>query len=102
MAEQSLQAMEAADAVMFIADARTGMTPGDQMIAEHLRNMNKRHFLVVNKVDSIDPDIARAEFSPLGLGDALPIAAAHGRGIRYMLDQVLGGFPNDNAAQGAS
>ena len=102
MAEQSLQAMEEADAVMFIVDARTGMTPGDQMIAEHLRKMNKRHFLVVNKVDSIDPDIARAEFSPLGLGEALPIAAAHGRGISYMLDQVLGGFPKDNAAQEAS
>src|SRR5690606_35248621 len=57
---------------------------------------------VVNKVDSIDPDIARAEFSPLGLGEALPIAAAHGRGISYMLDQVLGGFPKDNAAQEAS
>uniref|UniRef100_UPI003AA900C6 ribosome biogenesis GTPase Der n=1 Tax=Stutzerimonas xanthomarina TaxID=271420 RepID=UPI003AA900C6 len=92
MAEQSLQAMQEADAVMFMVDARAGMTPGDQMIAEHLRKMNKRHFLVANKVDSIDPDIARAEFSPLGLGDALPIAAAHGRGITHMLEQALGMF----------
>ncbi|PKM03723.1 MAG: ribosome biogenesis GTPase Der, partial [Gammaproteobacteria bacterium HGW-Gammaproteobacteria-6] len=97
MAEQSLQAMQEADAVMFMVDARAGMTPGDQMIAEHLRKMNKRHFLVANKVDSIDPDIARAEFSPLGLGDALPIAAAHGRGITHMLEQALGMFPKDNA-----
>ena len=97
MAEQSLQAMQEADAVMFMVDARAGMTPGDQMIAEHLRKMNKRHFLVANKVDSIDPDIARAEFSPLGLGDALPIAAAHGRGINHMLEQALGVFPKDNA-----
>ncbi|HBC01291.1 MAG TPA: ribosome biogenesis GTPase Der, partial [Pseudomonas sp.] len=50
MAEQSLQAMQEADAVMFMVDARAGMTPGDQMIAEHLRKMNKRHFLVANKV----------------------------------------------------
>lgn len=97
MAEQSLQAMQEADAVMFMVDARAGMTPGDQMIAEHLRKMNKQYFLVVNKVDSIDPDLARAEFSPLGLGDALPIAAAHGRGINYMLERALGAFPRDNA-----
>ncbi|MGK9064628.1 ribosome biogenesis GTPase Der [Stutzerimonas chloritidismutans] len=96
MAEQSLQAMQEADAVMFMVDARAGMTPGDQMIAEHLRKMNKQYFLVVNKVDSIDPDLARAEFSPLGLGDALPIAAAHGRGINYMLERALGAFPRDN------
>ena len=99
MAEQSLQAMEEADAVMFMVDARVGLTPGDQMIAEHLRKMNKQCFLVVNKVDSIDPDIARAEFSPLGLGDALPIAAAHGRGITHMLELALGAFPKDNAEQ---
>src|SRR3546814_6232207 len=80
-----------------MVDARAGMTPGDQMIAEHLRKMNKRHCLVANKFDSIDPDIARAEFSPLGLGDALPIAAAHGRGITHMLEQALGMFPKDNA-----
>ena len=99
MAEQSLQAMEEADAVMFIVDARVGMTPGDQMIAEHVRKLNKRYFLVANKVDSIDPDLARAEFSPLGLGDALPIAAAHGRGVSYMLEQALGSFPKDAAEQ---
>ncbi len=99
MAEQSLQAMEEADAVMFIVDARVGMTPGDQMIAEHVRKLNKRYFLVANKVDSIDPDLARAEFSPLGLGDALPIAAAHGRGVSYMLEQALGSFPKDVAEQ---
>jgi len=48
-------------------------------------------------VDSSEPDSARAEFSPLGLGDALPIAAAHGRGISHMLEQALGVFPKDNA-----
>ena len=66
------------------------MTAADQMIADHLRRRNKRTFLVANKVDSIDPDIARAEFSPLGLGDAVPIAAAHGRGINTLLELALG------------
>src|SRR5690606_6753208 len=57
-----------------------------------------RSFLVANKVDTVDPDIARAEFSPLGLGDALPIAAAHGRGISQMLQVALGEFPRDEGA----
>ncbi|MFC0668966.1 ribosome biogenesis GTPase Der [Azotobacter chroococcum] len=97
MAEQSLQAIEEADAVLFMVDSRAGMTAADQLIAEHLRKRNKRFFLVANKVDTVDPDIARAEFSPLGLGDALPIAAAHGRGINAMLEAALGIFPRDNA-----
>ncbi|WP_120993861.1 ribosome biogenesis GTPase Der [Stutzerimonas urumqiensis] len=95
MAQQSLQAIEEADAVLFMVDARAGMTAADQSIAEHLRRRNKRCFLVVNKVDTVDPELARAEFSPLGLGDALPIAAAHGRGINPMLQEALGIFPKD-------
>ena len=96
MAEQSLLAIEEADAVLFMVDSRDGLTPGDLMIAEHLRKRNKRALLVANKVDTLDPDIARAEFSPLGLGDALPIAAAHGRGIQAMLEATLSPFPRDN------
>ncbi|MGH8353259.1 MAG: ribosome biogenesis GTPase Der [Pseudomonas sp.] len=95
MAEQSLQAIEEADAVLFMVDARAGLSAADQMIGEHLRKRNKRCYVVANKVDSIDPDLARAEFSPLGLGDALPIAAAHGRGISHMLEAALGQFPKD-------
>ena len=95
MAEQSLQAIEEADAVMFMVDARAGLCAADQMIGEHLRKRNKRTFLVANKVDNIDPDLARAEFSPLGMGDALAIAGAHGRGITQMLEVALGDFPKD-------
>lgn len=90
MAEQSMQAIEEADAVLFMVDARAGLTAADEMIAEHLRKRNKRSYLVANKIDTVDPDIARAEFSPLGLGDALTIAAAHGRGITHMLQTALG------------
>lgn len=95
MAAQSLQAIEEADAVLFLVDAREGLTAADQLIAEQLRKRSKRAFLVVNKVDTVDPDIARAEFSALGLGDALPIAAVHGRGVQPLLQQVLGAFPKD-------
>lgn len=95
MAEQSLLAIEEADVVLFLVDARAGLTASDQMIGEHLRKRNKRSFLVVNKIDNIDPDIARAEFAPMGMGEALPIAGAHGRGISQLLEASLGDYPRD-------
>lgn len=95
MAEQSLQAIEEADAVLFLVDSRAGMTVADQMIADHLRRRNKRTFLAANKVDTVDPDIARAEFSPLAIADTYPIAAAHGRGVNALLQAALGVFAKD-------
>jgi len=95
MAEQSLQAIEEADAVLFLVDARAGLSASDQMIGEHLRRRNKRSFLVINKVDNIDADLARAEFASMGMGESLAIAGAHGRGITQMLEAVLGSFPKD-------
>jgi GTP-binding protein len=102
MAGQSLQAIEEADAVLFLVDARAGLTASDQMIGEHLRKRNKRSFLVVNKVDNLDPDLARSEFALMGMGTALAIAGAHGRGINPMLEAVLGHYPKDagEAAEG--
>src|SRR3546814_10126653 len=61
MAEQSLLAIEEADVVLFLVDAKAGFTAADQMIAEHLRKRNKRSYVVANKVDNIDPDMDRAE-----------------------------------------
>ncbi|SEK78083.1 GTP-binding protein [Atopomonas hussainii] len=90
MAEQSLLAIEEADIVLFLVDARAGLTAADQMIAEHLRKRNKTSFLVANKIDTIDPDVARAEFAPVGMGELQPIAAAHGRGVNNLLEAVLG------------
>ena len=95
MAEQSLLAIEEADVVLFMVDARAGFTAADQMIAEHLRKRNKRSFLVANKIDNIDPEMARAEFAPLGMGNAIPVAAAQGRGINGLLESALGDFPRD-------
>lgn len=90
MAAQSLQAIEEADAVFFLVDARDGLCVADEYIAEHLRKRNKQTFVVVNKVDSLDEEVARAEFSPLGLGDSFAIAAAHGRGINPLMQHVIG------------
>ena len=95
MAEQSLLAIEEADVVLFLVDARAGLTAADQMISEHLRKRNKRSFLVANKIDNIDPNTAIAEFSPLGMGNAIGVAGAQGRGVNNLLEAVLSDFPRD-------
>lgn len=89
MAGQSLQAIEEADAVLFLVDARAGRTAGDEQIAAHLRKRNKHTYLIANKIDGADPDAILGEFATLGLGQPLGIAAAHGRNINPMLDAVL-------------
>jgi len=90
MAEQSLMAIDEADAVLFMVDARAGLTSADEGIADYLRKQNKTVFLVANKVDGIDADSAIAEFYALALGDQVhQIAAAHGRGVTQLLTLAL-------------
>ena len=90
MAEQSLTAIDEADAVLFLVDARDGLTSADYGIADYLRKQDKRIFLVANKVDGIDADSAVAEFYALSLGEEVhKIAAAHGRGVTQLLTLAL-------------
>jgi GTP-binding protein len=89
MAEQSLLAIEEADIVLFLVDARAGMNAADQAIAQHLRKQEKKCFVVANKTDGIDADSHCAEFYQLSLGDVHQIAAAHGRGVTQLLDLTL-------------
>ena len=89
MAEQSLMAIDEADVVLFLVDARAGLTVADEAIASHLRKQDKTTFLVANKTDGIDGDSASAEFYSLALGDVHQIAAAHGRGVASLLDRAL-------------
>lgn len=90
MAEQSLMAVDEADAVLFMVDARAGLTSADLGIASYLRKQDKKIFLVANKVDGIDADSAVADFYSLGLGDTVhQIAAAHGRGVTQLLTLAL-------------
>lgn len=90
MAGQSLQAIEEADAVLFLVDARAGRTAGDEMIASHLRKRDKQVFLIANKLDGADHDSIVGEFSSLGLGTPIGIIASQGRNINPMLQAVLG------------
>ncbi|MBD1228027.1 ribosome biogenesis GTPase Der [Xenorhabdus griffiniae] len=89
MATQSLMAIEEADIVLFMVDARSGLMPADHAIAKHLRSREKATFLVANKTDGIDIDTSIAEFYSLGLGDVYSIAASHGRGVTQLIERVL-------------
>ncbi|GAB6040091.1 ribosome biogenesis GTPase Der [Endothiovibrio diazotrophicus] len=99
MAKQSVLAAEEAHVTLFLVDARAGITVGDEAIANWLRRMGKRVHLVLNKVDGLDQDVAAADFFSLGLGDPIPIAAAHGRGVHQMIDEVLGEIPEAELAE---
>ena len=93
MAEQSLLAIEEADIVLFLVDARAGLTPADIGIANYLRQrQNKTTVVVANKTDGIDADSHCAEFYQLGLGEIAQIAASQGRGVTQLMDEVLAPF----------
>ena len=95
MGRQAEQAIAEADEVLFIVDARAGLAVGDRLIAEKLRRRKSSVRVVVNKAEGMPPESAVAEFHELGLGTPAPISAAHGEGVRELLDDVLGRFPED-------
>ncbi len=96
MADQSLQAIQEADIVLFMLDSRDGLSLADQQIADYLRVQNKHTFLVANKVDGLNYDVAIAPFFELGLGEVFPIAAAHGRGVASLMQTVLSDVPEES------
>jgi GTPase len=89
---QTERAVAEADRLVFIVDARAGLTPQDEIIARELRRSGKPIILAVNKIESLDAQVALSEFHKLGLGTPLPIAATHGQGIRELMSEVLAGF----------
>jgi len=97
MASQSWQAVQESDIVLFLVDGRAGMVTDDQNIAKRLRATGKPVYLVVNKTDGLNEDVVTAEFYAMGLGEPYPIAAAHGRGVRALINQVLGDLPEEEA-----
>lgn len=89
MAKQSLQAIDEADIVAFMVDARAGTNPSDVEIAQHLRKQQKQVVLVANKIDGVDQHSAIADFYQLGLGEAVGISASHGRNIHACFELLL-------------
>ncbi len=95
MAKQTRQAVAEADAVIFVVDVRGGLSAQDHDIATYLRTQQKRVFLAVNKAEGMSESPLLGEFHELGIGDPHPISAAHGQGIRSLLEAVLAGFEPD-------
>jgi GTP-binding protein len=89
---QTEHAIAEADRLIFMADARAGLTPQDQFFARELRRAGKPVFLAVNKAEGLDAAIAAADFHSLGLGEPYAIAATHGYGCEDLMDVVLEGF----------
>ena len=92
-ARQSQLAIEEADLVLFMVDARDGLLPQDRTILDGLRRQSRPFLLVVNKVDGVDEYATLAEFAALGIAEALPIASAHGRGVDILLESILSRLP---------
>jgi GTPase len=89
IAAQAREAVAEADLVVFITDARAGVTPGDEEIAGILRAARKPVLVVANKIDDPSRDDEALEFHRLGLGDPIPLSALHGHGTGDLLDRIV-------------
>ena len=99
MAKQTLQAVDEADAVIFLVDARTGLTPQDKIIADRLRQSPRPVFLAVNKGEGGNRAVLASEFYELALGEPYVISGAHGDGVYYLIEDVLQHFPDTTDEQ---
>lgn len=90
----SKAALEEADAVLFLVDAQTGITPEDEFIAQLIKKSSKKTFLLINKLDNPADMSALYEFYNLGLGEPFPVSALHGYGTGDMLDELVKVLPN--------
>lgn len=93
MRSQTRQAVEEGDAIVFLTDGRSGLTPADQELANYLRRSGKPVFLAVNKIEGLDVEAALSEFHVLGLGEPIPVSAKHGDGVDSLIASVLHDLP---------
>ncbi len=101
MRAQTERAVSEADRLILITDARSGLTPQDELIARELRRSGKPITLAVNKAEGLDAAIGSAEFHALGVGEPFAIAAAHGQGCRELIELALAGIEAEES-QGPS
>ena len=93
VAAQAREAVEEADLVLLVVDAKAGITPGDEELAEILRSSRRPVLVLANKLDDPRRDLEALEFYRLGLGDPIPISALHGYGSGDLLDEVVRRLP---------
>ena len=101
MAKQTRQAVAEADVVVFVVDARAGVSGQDHDIANYLRKLGKPCLLVANKAEGMTQGVQLGEFFELGLGEVVPVSAAHGQGIRSLVDLALAPLNLDEAGEDA-
>ena len=89
MAKQTQQAVAEADVVFFVVDARAGVSAQDHDIAKYLRRLSKPCILIANKAEGMVEGVQLAEFYELGLGAVVPVSAAHGQGIRGLVNAAF-------------
>lgn len=101
--EQSTQAIEEADKILFVVDGRAGITVVDRLVLERLHKINrttkKPIYLVVNKIEGLDTQVAAADFYQLGLGTPLAIAAMHNMGINHLIRSIFADESTDEIAE---
>jgi GTP-binding protein len=93
IAAQAREAVAQADLVLFVVDARAGVTPGDEEVADILRRARKPVLLIANKIDDPAQETLALDLHRLGLGDPIPVSALHGHGTGDLLDQIVGQLP---------
>lgn len=99
--EQAEAAIEEADVILLIVDAKSGLTAADSEIADILRTSKKPVILAANKADSEERRLNAVEFYALGLGDPIPISSKHSINTGDLLDQVVAAFPTEQEAEEA-
>ena len=93
IAAQAREAVAEADLVLLVVDAATGLTPGDEELAEILRTSRRPVLVLANKLDDPRRDLEALDFHRLGLGDPIPISALHGHGSGDLLDEIVARLP---------
>ena len=96
MAAQSFLAMEEADAILLLVDCRDGLTPVDESLVKILRQKTVPVYIVANKIDGSNPDVALADFYTLGFKNLYPVTANQGRGVKALMSDVLSNFPKSD------
>jgi GTPase len=86
---QAREAVAEADLVLFVVDARAGVTPGDEEVAQILREAHKRVLVLANKIDDPEQEPLALELFRLGLGDPIPVSGQHGTGTGDLLDRIV-------------
>jgi GTP-binding protein len=95
--EQARAAIDEADLVIFVVDAQTGVTPGDEEVADLLRRSGRPVLVIANKVDDPTRTDQIHEFHRLGLGEPVAISALHGHGTGDLLDAILERLPGQTS-----